>query len=117
MELIVFLSLVGLASIFVIATALSKDRTNLLPAGFLFLMVGIALVTGTGLEIKSGISYNHTEIGNETVIESQSTKYQEINYPVDSVNFSKSLGTVLMALSMYFFVIAGAKNRLRTLFR
>jgi len=114
MELAVFLSLIGIGSIFILTAAISKDRINLFPAGFIFLFTALFLIAGNGLQIQSGTSYDYQEINNETLTVNETANYETVEFPVENVNFSESLAIVLIAISLYFFVIAGAKINLRT---
>ena len=111
MELIVFLTLLGLGSVFLITAAVSKYRKKLFPAGFVFLFISLYLISGSGLEVPSGSEFQYEEQDGELVKVAESTTYSEIEFPVDSVDFSNSLGLVLLAISLYFVIIAPAKTR------
>lgn len=114
MELTIFLTLMSLAGLFLIVGALSKDRITLLPAGAFLLLTGFYLIGGTGLEIPTGQEMNHTVIENDTVIESQKTTYEKVEYPVNSVEFSDTLGFLLVMLALYFFYIPSDQLQFRS---
>lgn len=117
MELVIFLTLTGLGSLFVLAAALSKDRTNLVPAGILFLLTGLFLLSGTGLEIPDGEEYEYSEVNGSYEKTSATPQYSEVDFPVDNVDFDHVMSIVLMLIGVYFLGISGARTRFFSLMR
>lgn len=114
MELTIFLTLMSLAGLFLVVGALSKDRITLLPAGAFLLLTGFFLIGGTGLEVPNGIDKTYTEVNNSTVVDYEEPRYQKVEFPVESVEFSDTLGFLLIMLALYFFYIPSNQLQFRS---
>jgi hypothetical protein len=117
MELTIFLTLMSLAGLFLIVGALSKDRITLLPAGAFLLLTGFFLIGGTGLEIQNGVNKTYTTYENSTVVDYEEPRYQKVEFPVESVEFSDTLGFLLIMLALYFFYIPSDQLKFRSIAR
>lgn len=117
MELTIFLTLMSLAGLFLIVGALSKDRITLLPAGAFLLLTGFFLIGGTGLEIQNGVNKTYTTYENSTVVDYEEPRYQKVEFPVETVEFSDTLGFLLVMLALYFFYIPSDQLKFRSIAR
>ena len=116
MELILFTILSGLAGLFALTAGLSKDRTNLIPSGLILLILGIFLVIGPGLQIQDGVNYTYGEVNGSQEVFSESFTYQTVEAPVNIewMSFNGILGVSLIAISLYFLIIAMANTNFRS---
>lgn len=118
MELTIFLTLMGLAGLFLIVGALSKDRIALYPAGAFLLLTGFYLIGGTGLEIPTGTDYTYQDTEyNSSVVDYENTTYTSVEYPVDSVEFSDTLAFLLIMVALYFLYIPSDQLQFRSISR
>lgn len=115
MELIVFATLTALAGLFTIAAALSKDRTNLVPAGLIFILIGIFFVIGPGLEIQSGTSYTYSEVNGSMQVTEETINYRTVESPTQYADINESLGLGLTLIGLYFLLISTSKKRFYSL--
>lgn len=117
MELILFITLTGLAGLFTLAAGISKDRTNLVPGGLIFLFVGLFLIIGQGLQIQDGVNYSYEDVNGSMEVTEERNIYQEVESPSENADINEILGLGLLLIGVYFLGIAGANTRFFTLLR
>lgn len=117
MELILFVTLSSLAGLFTLAAAISKDRTNLIPSGLIFMFVGIFLIIGQGLQIQDGVNYSYDEVNGSMEVVDERPNYKQVESPSEYADINEILGLGLMLIGVYFLAIASAKDRFFSLMR
>lgn len=117
MELILFATLTALAGLFTLAAAISKDRTNLIPAGLIFIFVGLFLIIGPGLELQTGVDYNYSDVNGSMEITQETATYQVVESPTERADINEILGLGLSLIGVYFLAIASSKKRFFSLMR
>lgn len=107
----------GLAGIFSVSAALVDKRTYILPAGVIFLITGVVLAGGPGLETRSGEDYSYTEFNGSNVKANTTYTYTAVETSFLGMQFSEALGATLALISLYVIALGAGGKNLRTLFK
>lgn len=119
MNLVIFGLLSLLAFGFVLAGAISKDRINNVPGSLIFLLLGLMLVSGNGIEYKSGVDFSYGDVNGSQQVISEDFKYSTFSStsPITEQRFNVALGVSYISISMYYFLIAFSGIRFRSLLK